>query len=113
MAATSRDIAATAAQHFVDKRSKVCISGAWHLHGQDARDAYDKAYKDWNAAGRLCGRCGFFVAKEDEDWEHVKAKSKGRDDHPRNRRFSHGMFSRHPCHRNEHNREIRWSKKHE
>ncbi len=112
MAAHSRDLEATALQHFRDPRSKVCMNGAFFLFGADAQAAYDKAYSLWRATGRICWRCSSPVRGK-PDWEHIIPKgnhSVHRDDHPRNRAFIHSMRGKENCHRDVHGREIalRW-----
>lgn len=97
---------------FRDRASCILIDGRWILAGVDHAAARHLAQNAWEAAGRKCYRCGKYVRPGDEDWEHLDAKGKGkRDDHPRNRAFSHGMFSEFDCHRKQHPRELKWTKR--
>ena len=105
------DWEATNAMAFRDRASCILVDGRWILAGRDAATARETAYREWEAAGRKCYRCGEPVVGEEPDWEHLDAKGRGRrDDHPRNRRFSHSMFSeRFDCHRKQHPRQIKWT----
>ncbi len=104
MASLSKDKEATRLMQFRDKRSKVCLNGAHYYFGWDVHHAYTTAILLWDGN---CGRCGVPVLPGDEDWEHIVPKSMGRrNDHPKNRRFIHGMKSKHDCHRAAHNREV-------
>ena len=114
MAPHSKDLEATSAMHFLDPRSKACINGAHFYYGQDAMNAYEEAYNIWKLGGRVCDICGHPVTGK-PDWEHTIPRGnhgENRDDHPRNRRFTHSMFDpKNSCHRDKHGREPRWSKK--
>lgn len=108
---TRVDREATAAMHFLNRDSYVHLDGRHIYCGQDARVRYGIAHYKWVEEGRLCGRCGKYVAIGEENWEHVIPKGNHgvtRDDHPRNRAFIHGMDYRvkEDCHRAAHNREI-------
>lgn len=105
------DWPATNAMAFRHRASCILIDGRWILAGADHAAARLKAYVEWDAAGRLCGICGRRVVGE-PDWDHVIPKGKGkRNDAPVNRQFVHSMFDVEPCHREKHNRQVRWSKK--
>lgn len=109
MAALSRDVEATKSANFTDHRSKICLNGNHFYYGRDATRAYNLAYALWAALGRICAICKRPVRGK-PDWEHKVPKgSKGyrRDDHPRNRQFTHSMRAKEPCHRAKHNREVR------
>lgn len=108
-----RDAEATAAMCFEERNSYVHLSGRHIYVGADAAKARATAYREWEAAGRKCYRCGEPVVGEEPDWEHLIPKGShgcDRDDHPRNRAFSHSMFSeRFDCHRKQHPRDLRWT----
>lgn len=98
---------------FEEPNSYVHLSGRHIYVGSDAAKARASAYAKWVAGGRLCGICGQRVVGE-PDWDHIIPKGPhgcDRDDHPRNRQFVHSMFGPEPCHREKHNREVRWSKR--
>lgn len=109
MAAHSKDREATRTMQFFDQRSKVCLNGAHFYYGKDAEAAYEQAFLLWDGNCYLCGR----LVRGKADWEHVIPKGNHgvtRDDHPRNRRFSHRMLDPfNDCHRAKHNREIKWT----
>ena len=105
---TRIDREATAAMGFKDKRSHVTLDGRHLYYGEDAADQRHAALMTWMLfADSLCATCKQYARAVDVDWEHIKSKGlHARDDHPRNRRFSH-----HACHMKAHNREVRWSAK--
>ena len=96
---------ATAACGFKDKRSHVTLDGRHLYYGEDAELARYYAWCIWDG---LCAICGLPANDWEIDWEHIASKGlHARDDHPRNRQFSH-----HACHMKAHNREPLWSKAH-
>ena len=102
---TRIDKFATAACGFKDKRSHVTLDGRHLYYGKDAELARYYAWCIWDGLCAICGKACSLMS--DLDWEHIKSKGlHARDDHPRNRRFSH-----HACHMKAHNREVRWSAK--
>lgn len=104
---TRVDKDATVAMHFKDRESYVALDGRHVYRGLDAERIRLEAYVEWHKSGRLCHRCGKALPSwMVPEWEHLKSKGRNlRDDHPRNRAFSHQA-----CHRKAHNREPRWSK---
>ena len=94
---------ATYAAGFVDKRSWVHRDGRWILAGEDKRQARREIFvRD----GFKCVYCGRSVTWESGHWHHLRRKERVRDDRPIS-----GETACEPCHRQQHGREIQWSRK--
>lgn len=104
------------AKQIQDPRSYINIAGHIYLRGRD-RSAVRELVKE-DAKG-ICAICKTKVQDWDADMDHIRGKRKHErcDCYGRqlpdgttctNLQWVHGMFSRMPCHRRKHGREI-WS----
>lgn len=99
--------AARKSKLFVDRRSWLGTrkdgSRYIRLHGADKTAQRERLYLAWDGN---CAICGKPVRGGDEDLEHNWSLGRGGDDSDANLRFTHGMKSEEPCHRDKTNREI-------
>lgn len=96
------------------------ISIAGHVYLEDADDKRRVRIAVMLEAKFICALCQKYCSACDGDVDHVRSgrpvvrcwcfgQTLADGTACTNLRWVHGMFSVHPCHRNRHNREIKWT----